>query len=340
MNDFILKLPKAELHVHLEGTLEPELAFILAERNGVQLPFKSPAALRAAYNFKDLSSFLSMSFTLGTLLKTEHDFYVLTTSYLEKALEQGVLHTEIAFEVQTYIQRDISIKTILNGMNHAVSDIQKQHPISVQFILTFLRDRPEAEALAMLEESVHYKKYITAIGLASTELGNPPSKFKTLFAKAREYGYRLTAHAGEEAGPEYIWQAVNLLHVERIDHGIQCLDDPHLVQVLKERAIPLTVCPLSNVALKAVSSLINHPVKRMLDAGLRVSLHSDDPAYFHGYIGDIYIKTQEALKLPNPVMIHYAYNSILSSFITQEQKDTYLNQLYAYLDAAGTRKNN
>jgi len=337
MNNFIYTLPKAELHVHLEGTLEPELAFILAKKNNISLPFTSIKALKNHYQFTGLSLFLKLYHTLSHVLQTEHDFYVLTTEYLEKAIAQGVVHTEIAFEVQTYTERNIPFATILNGMNNAARDIQKIHPISVQFILTFLRDRSEEEALSFLEASLEYKEYITAIGLASDESNNPPSKFVRLFKKAKEYGYHLTAHAGEEAGSDYIWQALELLQVERIDHGIQCLDDPNLVAYLKKHQIPLTVCPLANIALKTVRSLAHHPAKRMLAAGLNVSLHSDDPAYFHGYIGDTYIKTQEALQLPNPIMIQCAYNSIISSFISQDLKDKYLNILYAYVSTAGKK---
>lgn len=333
MNNFIYTIPKAELHVHLEGTLEPALAFILAKKNGIALPFDSIAALKKQYDFTNLSDFLRIYYTLAHVLQTEHDFYVLTTEYLEKAVAQGVLHAEIAFEVQTYMHRNISFATILNGMHAAIQDIQKVHPITVSCILTFLRDRPVEEAHMLLEESVKYKHFIHAIGLASAEVGNPPLKFLPVYQKAKEYGYRLTAHAGEEAGPESIWQALEL-GVERIDHGIQCLDDPQLVATLKKNNIPLTVCPLSNVSLKIVRSLEHHPVKRMLSAGLNVSLHSDDPAYFHGYIGDTYVRTQKALTLSNHAMIQCAYNSINSSFISDTLKEKYLHILYEYIKNA------
>jgi adenosine deaminase len=283
-----MSIPKAELHLHIEGTLEPELAFRLAERNGVALPFGSVEELRAAYRFDDLQSFLDLYYRLMDVLRTEQDFTELAEEYLTRAAAQGVRHAEIFFDPQAHGARGVPIETVINGLGAALDRSEAVHGISTGLILCFLRDRSAESALDTLESATPYLERITAVGLDSAEVGNPPSKFTAVYERARELGLRAVAHAGEEGPASYVWEALDLLEVERIDHGLRCLEDEELVARLVRERIPLTVCPFSNVRLRCVDTLADHPLRRMLDAGLVATVNSDDPAYFGGYVGQLH----------------------------------------------------
>ena len=325
MQEFIKKLPKAELHVHIEGTLEPEQLLLFADRNKIKIPFSSVAAVREAYKFTNLQSFLDLYYQGESVLCTEQDFYDLTASYFKKISEQGVVHAEIFFETQTYHERGIAFGTIITGIYAAATQAEKLYGITSALILCFLRHLSEQDAFIALQESLPYRDKIIGIGLASSELGNPPAKFKQVFQEARNYGYHAVVHAGEEAGPDYIWEALTILGAERIDHGVQCMKDPQLVQELLTRKIPLTVCPLSNVALQIYKNLEEHPIKRMLDAGLCVSINSDDPAYFGGYIAENYQAVAECFEMSKKDLIIIARNSIIGSFMPEDKKNKLLN---------------
>lgn len=330
MEQFIAGLPKAELHIHLDGALEPALLLRCAERNEVAVPFETVEDVRKRYQFTDLQSFLDLMYMSNQVLHTEQDFYELTFSYLKKAASQTVLHSEMYFELQTYVKRDINPHIVIEGMIAACRDARQQFGISSALIFSVLRNLPQEECFAFLPMIEQYREHIIAVGLASAERNNPPSKFEQFFAEARKRGFHCVAHAGEEVGPEYIWQALTMLHAERIDHGIRCLEDPALVARLREQYIPLTVCPLSNVALHNVSSLSQHPLKQMLQAGLNVSIHSDDPAYFGGYINENYSAAQKALHLSQEQIVTCARNSFQSAFLDNATKDEYLKKLESY----------
>jgi adenosine deaminase len=328
--EWVNGLPKAELHLHIEGTLEPELMFALAERNGVTLPYADVQAVRAAYVFDDLQSFLDLYYAGCSVLVTEQDFADLTTAYLERAAAQGVRHAEIFFDPQTHTDRGIAFATVLNGIDRALDDGQRDLGITSRLILCFLRHLSDDAAMATLETALEHRSAITAVGLDSSEAGNPPAKFRAVFDRARAEGLLTVAHAGEEGPPDYIREALDLLHVLRIDHGVRCLEDDSLVERLVADQVPLTVCPLSNVKLRVFDELEHHPFRRMLERGLMVTINSDDPAYFGGYIGDNYLATATALGLDRDQLRQVARNSFLASFLDDAECQPHLAALDAW----------
>lgn len=323
-------LPKAELHLHIEGTFEPELIFAIAKRNGVRLDYPTVAALRDAYNFSNLESFLKVYYHGMEALRVEQDYYDLTTAYLRRVHSQGVRHVEIFFDPQAHTNRGIAFAVVVNGISSALADGKRNFGISSHLIMCFLRDLSAQSAMATLESALHFQAQIIGVGLDSAEVGNPPSKFKAVFDRARANGFLTVAHAGEEAGPEYVWEALDLLKVSRVDHGVRSLEDTQLVTRLANERIPLTVCPLSNVRLHVVPTLAAHPLKRMMEAGLMCTVNSDDPAYFGGYIAENFSETAAALHLTDAQVISLARNSFEASFIDAESKRRY----QAAIDAA------
>ncbi|MGB9110601.1 MAG: adenosine deaminase [Telluria sp.] len=316
-------MPKAELHIHIEGSLEPELIFELAQRNGVSLAYPTVEALRQAYAFTDLQSFLNIYYAGASVLLTEQDFYDMTAAYLARAHADNVRHAEIFFDPQTHTARGIAIKTVIDGIWRACQD----SPVSASLILCFLRHLSEEEAIATLEEAIPYRDKFIGVGLDSSELGHPPEKFARVFERARNLGLHLVAHAGEEGPPSYIESALDVLNVERIDHGVRCLDDPALVERLVREQMALTVCPLSNIKLRVFDVMGEHNLRRLLDAGLAVTVNSDDPAYFGGYVNDNYLAAFEALPLDATHARQLARNSFAASFLEPEQKRTYLAEV-------------
>jgi adenine deaminase len=330
LKDFVVGLPKAELHVHIEGTMEPEQMLVFADRNKMALPYKSVDETRAVYQFTNYDSFIAAYLQATQVLCTEQDFYDLAFAYFTKVYAQGVIHAEIFFDVQTYEQRGIRDEVIINGLHAACNDAQKMYRISSGLIMCIIRDFSEESAFAALRRITQFKDKITGIGLASTEIGNPPSKFKHVFAIARQEGYHLVAHAGEGESSSSLREVIDLLQVERIDHGIRCVENEQVLKEIVERRIPLTVCPLSNVALGWVKTLADLPLKKMLDAGVIVSINSDDPVFFNGYIADNYYAVAQALNLTEEDIIRCAYNSFVSSFVNATQKEEYLQKLAVY----------
>jgi len=323
----VTPLPVAELHLHIEGTLQPELIFALAERNGIELPYSGLDELREKYEFTDLQSFLDLYYANMAVLRTQQDFADMTRAYLERAAAAGVRHAEIMMDPQAHLSRGIPLEACVNGVASVLATSEEEFGISTILIAAFLRDLPEDSALEVLGRLLAMNAPIGAIGLDSAEVGNPPSKFERLYAKAREAGLRLTAHAGEEGPASYIIEALDLLGVERIDHGIRCMDDPDLVERLVDARIPLTVCPLSNVRLRAVDTLADHPLPAMLAAGLNVSVNSDDPAYFGGYVDDNFAQLTSVFDLSDFDKARLAANSIHSSFASEERKAELLAEL-------------
>jgi adenine deaminase len=331
LKQFILSMPKAELHVHIEGTLEPELIFEIANRNNSSLPFTSPRQLRKAYDFNDLHSFLNVYYEAARVLQYERDFYDLTMAYLTKANSERVRHAEIFFDPQAHTQRGVPFETVINGIHKASMDAEKEFGISTKLIMCFLRDLSAESAMETLARALIFKDWIIGVGLDSSELGNPPDKFSEVFDKAREQGFLTVAHAGEEGPPEYIWQALETLRVSRIDHGVRCIEDPELVEKLRSERIPLTVCPISNVKLGLFDSIREHNLKQLLDLGLCVTVNSDDPAYFGGYIFENYMAVTEALGLDKNDLYQIAKNSFDASFLTQGEKQTFMADLDNYM---------
>lgn len=327
MKAFIHDIPKAELHIHIEGSLEPELMFDLAAKNGIRLPFESVADIRRAYDFTNLQSFLDIYYQGAQVLLTEDDFYQMTWAYLQKAVEQNVRHTEIFFDPQTHTERGIKFETVLQGIHSALLDAGKQLGLSSNLIMCFLRHLSAEEGMKTLEQALPFKDYIAAVGLDSTELGHPPEKFKRVFDLARQNGFKTVAHAGEEGPPEYIWQALKLLNVERIDHGVRCVEDAGLVKYLVKEQVPLTVCPLSNIKLRVFDNMRQHNLKKMLDLGLCVTINSDDPAYFGGYIEDNFRAVHAAHGLDFQDIYKIACNAFKASFLTPAEKQEYLDEL-------------
>ncbi|MFE2070814.1 adenosine deaminase [Streptomyces sp. NPDC059467] len=315
-----MPLPKAELHLHIEGTLEPELAFRLAERNGVELPYADTEALRKAYQFEDLQSFLNLYYELMAVLRTEQDFEDLANAYLARAAGQGVRHAEIFFDPQAHIARGVPMGTVVEGLWRALGHSVENHGISTRLIMCFLRDESAESAMATLEAAKPYLDRITGIGLDSAEVGHPPVKFREVYEAAAELGLRRVAHAGEEGPPQYITDSLDLLGVERIDHGLRCMEDPALVERLVRERIPLTLCPLSNVRLRAVDVLAEHPLPAMIEAGLLCTVNSDDPAYFGGYVADNYHAVRDALGLSREQMRELARNSFVASFLEDDEE--------------------
>ena len=330
---FIGGLPKAELHLHIEGTLEPELLFAIAARNGITLPYASVEELRAAYAFENLRDFLDIYYQGMDVLRTERDFYDLTRAYLEKARAQNVLHAEIFFDPQAHKGRGVAFATVTGGICGALDDGERDLGITSKLILCFLRDRDAAEAMATLEEALAYRERIVAVGLDSAELGHPPAKFTEVFARARAEGFLTVAHAGEEGPPDYVREALDLLQVSRIDHGNRALEDERLVARLARDKVPLTVCPLSNLKLGVVGDMTAHPLKAMLDRGLLATVNSDDPAYFGGYVNENYRAAQEGLDLTRGELVRLARNSFEASFLERAEKDALLARLEAYVAA-------
>jgi adenine deaminase len=322
-------IPKAELHLHIEGSLEPELIFALAQRNGVSLPYASVEALRAAYAFTDLQSFLDIYYAGASVLLHEADFYDMAWAYFERAHADHVIHAELFFDPQTHTERGVPMAAVIGGLSRACADAQQKLGISAALILCFLRHLSEAEAFDTLEAALPHRAHFIGVGLDSSELGHPPEKFERVFARARELGLHVVAHAGEEGPPEYMWQAIDLLKVERIDHGVACLQDPLLVAELAHTRLPLTVCPLSNLKLCVVTDLREHPLKRMLDAGLCVTINSDDPAYFGGYMNANFVQTVDALGLTRDEVVALANNSFEASFIDADRRRVCLQQVKA-----------
>jgi adenosine deaminase len=335
MENFIHGIPKAELHIHIEGALEPELMFDIAAKNGLCLPFESVADIRRAHDFKDLQSFLDIYFQGAQVLLNEDDFYQITRAYLKKAAEQNVRHTEIFFDPQTHTARGIKFETIVQGIHRALEEAGRQLDLSSKLIMCFLRDLSVAEAMETLEQALPFKNWITAVGLDSSEWGFPPDKFRAVFDLARQKGFKTVAHAGEEGPPEYIWQALKHLKVERIDHGVRCVEDAALVEYLVEKQIPLTVCPLSNIKLRVFDDMKQHNLKQMLDLGLCVTVNSDDPAYFGGYIEENFQALHTALGLDYQDMYKLARNAFRASFLNPADKQKYLDELDAFVSTFG-----
>jgi adenosine deaminase len=328
---------KVELHVHIEGTLEPELIFALAQRNGITLPYASVETLRAAYAFTDLQSFLDIYYAGASVLHTADDFHDMTAAYVERARADGVVHAEIFFDPQTHTVRGVTLETMLAGMERALAQAQQRHGFSSRLILCFLRHLPEDDALATYQTALpffeRYAHRLVGVGLDSSELGHPPSKFARVFALARERGLRLVAHAGEEGPPAYIHEALDILQVHRIDHGVRSIEDPALIARLVRDQIALTVCPLSNTKLKVFGEMREHTLKQMLDAGVAVTINSDDPAYFGGYVNANYAAVAQALDLSDNDLYRMIRNGFDASFIDAAQRSALLAQLDAYWHA-------
>jgi adenine deaminase len=334
LDGFIAGLPKAELHMHLEGSLEPELMFALARRNGVAIPYATVEAARAAYRFTRLQDFLDLYYRGTSVLVTARDFRELTLAYLERVARDSAVHVELFFDPQAHTGRGVPFVAVLDGIEEGLEEGRRRFGITSRLILCFLRHLSEAEGFATLEAATPFRGRIAGVGLDSSELGHPPSKFARLFRKAGEMGFRLVAHAGEEGPPEYVREALDLLAIERLDHGNRALEDPRLVERLRKDAMTLTVCPLSNLKLKVVERLEDHPLRRMLEAGLRATVNSDDPAYFGGYLGDNYRAIQRALGLTKAELATLARNSFLGSFLDADEKAAALAKLDAYLAMA------
>jgi adenosine deaminase len=331
VDPFILNIPKAELHLHIEGTIEPEMLVKLAEKNKVRLPHQSVEKVREAYRFHNLQSFLDIYYAGARVLIDEADFYELTRAYLQKARRQQVKHVEIFFDPQTHTKRGVAFRSVVNGIRRALLEAEARGTMSARLIMCFLRDKGESSAMETLQQALPFGSWIAGVGLDSTEVGHPPKKFKTVFAAAREAGYRVVAHAGEEGPPDYIRQALLHLKAERIDHGVRCLEDPELVNKLAGRRTPLTVCPLSNVKLRVFPDITAHPLKRMLDQGLNVSVHSDDPAYFGGYIAENLQAARSALDLTHTDICQLAKNGFESAFISEEEKKLHLSSIDEFM---------
>ena len=324
---FIEKTPKDELHLHIEGTLEPELMFKLAKRNNIKIPFKNISDVKSAYNFSNLESFLKIFYQGSNVLIKEEDFFDLTWAYALKCKKDNVVHTEIFFDPQTHVNRGIHFEVIINGIYKALVKANKEFGLTSKIIMCFLRDLDEKSAFEILDQALVYKDKIIAVGLDSSELNNPPRKFERVFKKAIENDFLTVAHAGEEGPPEYIWEALNLLKIKRIDHGVQCLQDKKLVKKLLDDQIPLTVCPLSNIKLCVFKKLQDHNLKKLLNNGLMVMVNSDDPAYFGGYINKNLIECQAALDLSNEDIKKLIINSFKSSFLTEREKKAWIEKI-------------
>ncbi len=324
----IRKIPKAELHLHIEGTLEPELMMKLAQRNGIRIPYDSVDEIRAAYEFTDLQSFLDIYYAGAQVLVSEHDFHDLTYEYLERAAADNVRHVEIFFDPQTHTERGIEFDTVVDGLYRALQEGETRLGITFELIMCFLRHLSADDAMATLEQALPHKSRIRAVGLDSSEVGHPPAKFTEVFDRARTEGFLTVAHAGEEGPPEYIWEALDLLKVERIDHGVRCLEDPALIERLATEQTPLTVCPLSNVKLRVFDKLQDHNLKQLLDAGLCATINSDDPAYFGGYVGENFLQTQQALALSSEQIVTLARNSFTASFLSDEDKERHYFEIH------------
>ena len=327
VKSFIEGMPKAELHLHIEGTLEPELMFELALRNRVHLPFDSPDEARRAYAFSDLQSFLDIYYQGSRVLLHDRDFFDVTWAYLRKAKEQNIRHTEVFFDPQAHTARGVPIGAVIEGIHHALANGERELGISSKLILCFLRDLSAEDAIQTLESALPYRDYVAGVGLDSSERGHPPEKFTKVFGRARDEGFFVVAHAGEEGPPEYVWQALDTLGVSRIDHGVRAIEDAALVERLRAERVPLTVCPLSNVKLRVFDSIHKHNLPELLDADLIVTINSDDPAYFGGYVNENFIAVQEAFNLTKGELATLARNSFEASFLAEDQRREVLREL-------------
>ena len=327
--ELIQALPKAELHVHIEGTFEPELMFAIAQRNQIQIPYQSVEEVKQAYNFHNLQSFLDIYYAGANVLVHEQDFYDLAWAYFEKCAEDKVVHTEMFFDPQTHTERGVEFATVIAGLKRACQDAQQKLGISSQLIMCFLRHLSEEKAFETLEQALPFKDEIIAVGLDSSEVGHPPAKFERVFAKAREEGFLIVAHAGEEGPPEYVWEALDLLKVNRIDHGVRSEEDKQLMARLIAEKMPLTVCPLSNLKLCVVNDMKEHNIRRLLQQGVHVTVNSDDPSYFGGYMNDNFIAIAESLDLTDAELKTLAKNSFEASFISDDEKQKWNNQIDA-----------
>lgn len=330
MKELIRKMPKAELHIHIEGSLEPHLLFQIAQRNRIALRANSIEELRNAYQFRDLQSFLDIYYEGARVLVREQDFYDLTWAYLERVSAQNVRHTEIFFDPQAHTTRGVLFETVITGIRRALADGERQLGISSKIIMCFLRHLSAEVAMDTLSQSLPFKEWIIAVGLDSSEIGHPPEKFRAVFDKARDLGFLTVAHAGEEGPPGYIWQALEQLKVSRIDHGVRCVEDERLVEKLITEQVPLTVCPLSNVKLGVFNSIAEHNLKRLLALGLCITVNSDDPAYFGGYLAENLEAVQEGLGLSGGDIYRLAKNSFVATFLPDDKKQELLRELDNY----------
>jgi len=333
-DEFIRGLPKAELHLHIEGTLEPELAFELARKHGVVLPYATVEDLRRAYRFHDLQAFLDIYYAGAAVLRDEEDFHALTAAYLRKMAQQGVVHVEIFFDPQTHTARGVPLSAMLGGIRRALLAAERDAGISFRLILCFLRHLSASAAMETLERALPFKDLLAGVGLDSSEAGHPPSKFTAVFDRARAAGLPAVAHAGEEGPPAYIYEALDLLHVRRIDHGVRCEEDPALVQRLARERVPLTVCPLSNVKLNVYDRIESHNLKRLLAHGLCVTVNSDDPAYFGGYLLENYVAVQRGLGLSHAELAQLARNSFEASFLSAADRERWMQAVDEYASNA------
>jgi adenine deaminase len=331
-DEFLREIPKAELHIHIEGSLEPEMMFETAARNNVRLRYGSVQEVREAYDFSDLQSFLDLYYEGTQVLLYERDFYELTWAYLQKASSQGVRHAEIFFDPQAHSDRGVDLGTVITGLRRALELGERRLGISSQLIMCFLRHLSAEEAMETLRQALPYKDWIVGVGLDSSEVNHPPEDFEAVFEEAGRHGFRKVAHAGEEGPPEYIRQALDDLGAARIDHGVRCVEDPGLVRRLREEQVPLTVCPLSNVRLRVVDSMVEHPLKRMLGEGLCVTVNSDDPAYFGGYVADNYSAVRDGLGFSRQEFRVVTENSFKASFLSEDEKKRLLEELGAYFE--------
>jgi adenosine deaminase len=330
MREFIKGIPKTELHLHIEGTFEPELMFEIAKRNNKKIRFNSVEEIRNAYQFNNLQEFLDIYYEGAGVLLEEIDFYDLTMAYLKKVHSENVIHVEIFFDPQTHTDRGVPFEKVITGIHHALEDGKKNLGVSSILIMSFLRHLDEESAFKTLEEAIPYKEKIKAVGLDSSELGNPPSKFQRVFEKAKSYGFLTVAHAGEEGPSDYVHEALNHLNVSRIDHGNRSLEDEALVKKLVEMKMPLTVCPLSNLKLCVVKNMKDHPIREMLNKGLMATINSDDPAYFGGYMNDNYFALQEALNLTKQEIYKLTRNAFESTFLDENEKNVLLERVDRY----------
>jgi adenosine deaminase len=335
LDSFINGIPKAEIHVHIEGALEPEMLLQMARRHGLPAPYPSAEACRAAYRFDDLQHFLGLYYAAVTVLLTEQDFFELTAAYLRRAAADGARHVEVFFDPQSHVPRGVPFGDVVCGIAKALAAGEREFGVSWQLIMCFLRDQPPQSALEMLERALPYRDVIAGVGLDSAEAGHPPTEFAEVFARARGAGFLAVAHAGEEGPAAYITEALDVLHVSRIDHGVSAIDDPALQARLAEEKIPLTMCPLSNLHLQVTPNLADHPLKRLLDAGLCVTVNSDDPAYFGGYVAANYAAVQRALSLTRADIATLARNSITASWLTADRRALLLAEIDAFVAENG-----
>lgn len=331
MIDFLQKMPKAELHIHIEGSLEPDLMFKIARRNAIALSYSSVEEVKAAYQFDNLQSFLDIYYDSASVLQAEQDFYDMTWAYLQRCHDQNVVHTEIFFDPQTHTDRGIEFEVVINGISRALNDGKEKLGVSSLLIMCFLRHLSAESAFNTLKQAIPFKKHIIGVGLDSSEVGYPPEIFQGVFERSLEEGFLTVAHAGEEGPPDYIWQALNLLKVKRIDHGVRCIEDPKLMNKLVDEQIPLTVCPLSNIKLRVFDQMVDHNVLALLQQGLKITINSDDPAYFGGYLNENFFALYSDLHLDRQQAIQFARNSFEASFLTHKEKQALIDRLEQYV---------